>query len=338
MSNLFDNEVSNRHPLAVSLLDCAVRKGRLAHAYLLTGRAVADKWSLARQMALFLNCKNVHDWTKDTACHQPKLAAVSAGANVPVASASAGAVRPGARQLCLNCRWVGEGKHPQAWLVLGAQGSKSGKVPVEKARQLCDELAKCSQYFRTVIIEDASQDKFHRPAANALLKTIENPGAGCIFLLFAVREEEVLPTVVSRCQVIPLQNTGFEASSFWLSLRKTDGKPVAAELEPLRQSFERIFAAKDSRETIRALEFSKDMQTVLAETEDSCQPIDFAVNLEITRLSKKAMEDKQAAGYLSDLLWLAEEAKLQIEQYVSSKAAIETFVLSWWQLRKTTKC
>ena len=315
MSNLFDNEISRRHPLAISILTAAVERDRLAHAYLLTGRAVEDKWTIAGQLASFLNCLKVADWVQDAPCR--------------CSSPS---------DLCVNCRWIGAAKHPQAWLCLGSEGSKSGKVPVEKARQLSEELAKCSQYFRTVIIEDAAQEKFHRPAANALLKTIENPGQRCLFLLFTDREEEVLPTVVSRCQIVPLQNTGFQTTSFWSSVNKTDALAVSPQLEPLRQSFERIFSARDSRETSRALEFSREIQTVLAQSEDTCQSIDFAVNLEVARVGKKAINDKLAAGYLADLLWLAEEAKLHIEQYVSAKAAIETFVLSWWQLRKTAKC
>jgi hypothetical protein len=315
VSNLFDNEISKRHPLAVSMFTAAVKRDRLAHAYLLTGRSVEDKWTIACQLASFLNCSQVADWSKDAACR---------------------VLHPA--DLCVNCRWIAAAKHPQAWLSLGSEGSKSGKVPVEKARELSEELAKCSQYFRTVIIQDAAQEKFHRPAANALLKTIENPGKSCLFLLFADREEEVLPTVVSRCQIVPLQNTGFQTTSFWSALNKIDEPSVSTQLEPLRQSFERVFSARDSRETSRALEFSKDMQTVQAELEDTCQSIDFAVNLEVARVGKRAINDKLAAGYLADLLWLAEEAKLHIEQYVSAKAAIETFVLSWWQLRKTAKC
>ena len=65
---------------------------------------------------------------------------------------------------------------------------------------------------------------------------------------------------------------------------------------------------------------------------------DLAIDLEISRVGEKASFDSSAAGYLADLLSLAEEVKLQLDHYVSSKAAIETFVLSWWHLRAATGC
>ena len=46
------------------------------------------------------------------------------------------------RVFCQNCRWILEQKHPQAWIMLSSDDTKSGKIPVEKARKLCDELAK----------------------------------------------------------------------------------------------------------------------------------------------------------------------------------------------------
>jgi DNA polymerase III delta prime subunit len=318
MSHVFDKEITDKQPFATSLIESAIKKNRLAHAYLLTGRALSEKWIFAQQLSIFLNCSSIKDWATDRACRFSQRTK---------------------EEYCLNCRWIGESKHPQAWLQLTSEGNKSGKIPVEKARQISSELAKCSDYFRTVIVEDASQEAFHRPAANALLKTIEDPGDRCIFLLFSDREEDVLPTVVSRCQVVPLQNSGDSDTALWSAANNQSAKPPEAkELEALKEAFERIFAAKDSRETARALEFSKDIQAALDETEDSTLTIDFAVNLEVGRLGKRSVEDKQTAGYLADLLWLAQESKLQIEQYVSAKAAIETFVLSWWQLRKTAKC
>src|SRR5262249_46335007 len=109
---------------------------------------------------------------------------------------------------CQNCRWIIKNEHPQAIISLSAEAtSKSGKIPVEKARSIGEELTKTSPYIRVVVIADADQDSFHRPAANALLKTIEEPRTASIFLLFADAVELVLPTVVSRTQVIPFRNS-----------------------------------------------------------------------------------------------------------------------------------
>jgi hypothetical protein len=46
---------------------------------------------------------------------------------------------------CQNCRWLFQDEHPKAWLVLSAEAGKSGKIPVEAARNLSEELARTSQ-------------------------------------------------------------------------------------------------------------------------------------------------------------------------------------------------
>lgn len=49
MEMLFSKELASRQPVATRLLSNGVLMGRMAHAFLLTGRAEADKWSIARE-------------------------------------------------------------------------------------------------------------------------------------------------------------------------------------------------------------------------------------------------------------------------------------------------
>lgn len=318
MSNIFDIDLAQKHPFATSMVTSAVSRDRLSHAYLLSGRAIGDKWVFAQQLAAYLNCSS-RIGVLDEACQLAKRA-----------------------DICTNCKWISDGKHPQAWLTLTKDGSKSGtKIAVEKARALCDELSKHSEYFRIVIVEDASQEVFHRPSANALLKTIEDPGSRCLFILFADREEDVLPTVVSRCQVIPLQNAPEKPSALAQAILKTGGADSQApspELKALSDGFKQIFKARDSHLNLYALDLVRHIQIAIDELENPSLVLDYATNLEISRVGERAGHDSTAAGYLADLLSLAEEVKLQLQHYVSPKAAIETFVLSWWRLRRAAGC
>lgn len=319
MSNIFDTELAQRHTFATSLVTSAINSQRLSHAYLLSGRAPQDKWAFARSVAAYLNCSNLAE-NDNSACLQAGRAE---------------------KDQCVNCKWINAEKHPQAWLTLTSEGSKSGKIAVEKARGLSEELAKYSDFFRVVIVEDASQESFHRPSANALLKTIEDPGSRCLFFLFAAREDDVLPTVVSRCQVVPMQSPPTKQTALASAILKTDVTEAAAvdpDLKPFVDSFKHIFKARDSHLNLYALELSRAIQTAIEESENPVAILDLATNLEISRIGERASKDSAAAGYLADLLSLAEEVKLQMEHYVSAKAAIETFVLSWWRLRRAAGC
>jgi len=331
MSNIFDTELAQRHSFATSIVTAAINSQRLSHAYLLTGRGPAsqahtaapqDKWVFARMVAAFLNCSNL-EHNGDRAC---QLAGLSE------------------KDQCVNCKWINAEKHPQAWLTLTGEGSKSGKIAVEKARSLSEELTKYSDFFRVVIIEDASQEAFHRPSANALLKTIEDPGSRCLFFLFATSEDDVLPTVVSRCQVIPMQSPPERQTALSAAILKNaaaDNSAASPELKAFIDSVKSIFKARDSHLNLYALDLSRSIQTAIEESEDPnavSKILDLATNLEISRIGDRACKDSAAAGYLADLLSLAEEVKLQMGHYVSAKAAIETFVLSWWRLRRAAGC
>ncbi len=319
MSNIFDIELAQRHPFATSMVTSAINSQRLSHAYLLSGRAPQDKWTFARFVAAYLNCANL-DANNDRACHL---------SGIPE------------KDQCVNCKWINEGKHPQAWLTLTSESGKSKKIPVEKARLLSDELSKHSEFFRVIVVEDASQEAFHRPSANALLKTIEDPGSRCLFFLFSTREDDVLPTVVSRCQVIPMQSPPEKPSALAAAILKTGSVDIASatpELKTFADEVKKIFKARDSHLNLYALDLSRQIQIAIEEIENPDVVLDLATNLEICRIGERASLDRAAAGYLADLLSLAEEVKLQLDHYVSSKAAVETFVLSWWRLRRAAGC
>jgi DNA polymerase-3 subunit delta' len=76
------------------------------------------------------------------------------------------------------------------------------ELPVDEIRDFCAKLArKPSRGGRVVgIVEDA--DDFNAESANAFLKTLEEPPSGAILLLIATGTTHLLPTILSRCQLV----------------------------------------------------------------------------------------------------------------------------------------
>lgn len=83
--------------------------------------------------------------------------------------------------------------------------NKAGAIPVAEAKEIANTLSLQpyeSQYKIQVIWEP---EKMTIDAANKLLKLLEEPPAGTLFILITHQIEKMLPTVISRCQIIRLQ-------------------------------------------------------------------------------------------------------------------------------------
>lgn len=353
MQRIFSTNLTSAQPTATRLFESGLASGHMAHAFLLTGRDKRAKWQMARQLATFLNCEAIGNAlnSKDavgTACLQPEHDVE----HVELATID----EPAFNSACQNCKWLYRDTHPKAWYVLSSQGSKSGKIPVERARELSEELALTTSYKRVVVIEDASEGSFHRPAANALLKTIEEPRSPSLFLFFAAAVDDVLATIVSRCQVVPLLNRPDENLGILLDVPLTGkaqstGAWLTSESAAVlsRQSFlegSHSNRALGAQQVEESLAFAQVLLTLLNEAEDSedsedevdsgAHVFDTALALEIKRLTsnQRSLSLESRTRYLSELLKITEEAKRRVDQYVSKKSVCESFVLSWLQLRQ----
>lgn len=314
---IFDSALQERQQLATRLLGAALTRKSLANAYLLTGRAMADKWLLARQTAAFLNClsRSENDFF----------------------SCLSQAVPP--EKTCQNCNWIASGEHPQAWLLLEGQG-ESQKIPVEKARQLTDELGKTSRYMRVIIIPHAEQDCLHMAPANALLKNIEEPQDNTVFIMFAASHEQVLPTIVSRSQVLPVINKF--SRGLWLD--ETESKSSEpSKLEMLKSEF--IHAARNRLSGhssmhgsfLKEVSESHDLSNRLLDLseEEELEPeilIDVLCAAELEVLRESAAQNR-SSEYLSKLMELSESSKQQLNHYVRKNNVLETFAYSLTELR-----
>jgi DNA polymerase-3 subunit delta' len=160
------------HEWAVDLLRRDLAAGRLAHAYLFTGADGVGKQTLAVEFARAINCE------------APPAPGDLCGR-------------------CRACRLIGSGKHPDLYH-LHPEGS-GVRIPIDSTRDLIQAiiLKPIEARRRIALLTD-----FHRAlpnAANALLKTIEEPPPSAILLITAESADELLPTIVSRCRVIALR-------------------------------------------------------------------------------------------------------------------------------------
>jgi len=104
-------------------------------------------------------------------------------------------------------------------------------LTVDQMRALGQRLALASQFggWQVAIIDPA--DAMNPSAANALLKTLEEPASSTVIMLVADDPSRLPPTIRSRCQRIALPSPTREQALAWLGSRKVDAADAANALE-----------------------------------------------------------------------------------------------------------
>lgn len=164
--------------------------GRLHHAWLITGPRGVGKATLAWRIARFLR-----------ATPPPVREAGLFGAPPPPATLAVDPAHPVARQV----RALAE---PGIFLLRRGPNDKGDRLSADLR---VDEVRKMGAFLglsvidggRRVVIVDAA-DELNQQAANALLKSLEEPPAGTVFLLVSHQPSRLLPTIRSRCRELRL--------------------------------------------------------------------------------------------------------------------------------------
>lgn len=134
---------------------------------------------------------------------------------------------------CPSCHWFEQGSHPDFRLLqpesLSLDGEEtedskpvSGKKPskqisVDQVRGLADFIGMSAHQGggRVVIVHPA--EAMNANAANALLKNLEEPPRGLLFILVTHKPQQLLPTILSRCLSFALASPGKESAVQWLA-------------------------------------------------------------------------------------------------------------------------
>ena len=180
------------------------RNERLPHALLIHGTRGTGKLALAEHIARFLLCE-----------------------------AADAAARPcGA---CPGCRWFLAGSHPDLRRIEpeslarepavepeegdapAKKGKPSTEIKVEQVRELAGFLNVGSHRGRLRVALVHPAEAMNPTAANALLKGLEEPPAGAVFVLVSHHPSRLLPTIRSRCVALPVSIPPREAALQWLA-------------------------------------------------------------------------------------------------------------------------
>lgn len=172
MSDSFDTVLGQ--PKVREFLRTCVRLGRISHAYLFTGPAGSNKTRAAYAFAQAILCPR-----------DPK------------------SERGGLCEKCDRCMQIRRGKHPDVKYY--SPEGVSGYL-VEQVREIvADASLSPIQAERKIYIIDRA-DLLGSAGANAFLKTLEEPPEDVVFILLARTRESVLPTIASRCLVVPFRH------------------------------------------------------------------------------------------------------------------------------------
>jgi DNA polymerase-3 subunit delta' len=129
---------------------------------------------------------------------------------------------------CRGCRWRIAGTHPD--LIRVGIEEDATQITVNQIRTLGERLALAPEPGgRQVAVIDPA-DEMNPNAANALLKTLEEPSPDSVLVLVADRASRLLPTILSRCQRFSVPMPLRAAALSWLAGRGVDTGEASAML------------------------------------------------------------------------------------------------------------
>ncbi len=185
-------------PLARSLA-----QGRLSHAYIIVGQQLSGKTTLALDIARALNCSG-----GDPPCGR-----------------------------CSPCQRITRGLHADVQVVTVTPDPETKRmrtvIAIDQVREMEQRAALGPYEGKTLVFIIDPAEKLHPAAANALLKTLEEPPSNVTLLLLTGQEQGLLPTIRSRCQRLELRPLSQEAIAQALAQRGSVAPEDAALLARL---------------------------------------------------------------------------------------------------------
>jgi len=174
------------HEWAVDMLRGHIENSRARHAYLITGPDGVGRRTLAIRLAQALNC---------TQPPKPGIPCIE----------------------CRACTLIERIQYPDLAVVQAEEGSSTLKVEQIRELQRTLSLAPFEAAYKIALLMQF--ENANPSAANALLKTLEEPPPQVVILVTASDAEALLPTIVSRCEVIRLRPLSLVQVSEGLQVR-----------------------------------------------------------------------------------------------------------------------
>ena len=198
----YSSEIRQRYPFLTKYFEGGINnpEKNIAHCILFYGSDLDAQYAMALEIARMLNCKGTHTPECD----------------------------------CLNCRWIRENNHPAVMTISKVDNKPSDDtsktvISIAQARKIKNDLLITSEYHRVYIFCDKDDDghilglnglNFQEDAANALLKTFEEPPSGTTFFFLTKDKSDLITTVVSRAQAFFVPAVTQDEDSFNFELVK----------------------------------------------------------------------------------------------------------------------
>ena len=193
-----NSDITTKYPFLMKYFNNGINSDgkNIAHCILFYGSDIQAQYNLALEVARMLNCTGTHSET----CQ------------------------------CLNCRWIRENNHPAVLTISKVDNKPSSDttknvISIEQARMIKNDLLVTSDYHRVLIFCDKDKEgnvaglnqfNFQSDAANALLKTFEEPPSNTTFFFLTKDKSDMITTVVSRAQCFYVPSMQEEDNDFSL--------------------------------------------------------------------------------------------------------------------------
>lgn len=304
----------------------SLRAGKLGHALLLCGMAGVGKRRFARRLAASLLCE----------------------------------ARPADGQACGSCRGCKQfaaGTHPNlSWLSRefnDRTDKEKRDISLEQLREMMESLALVSHYGQARVIVIDPADAMNIGGVNAVLKTLEEPPAGCYLLLITERVMALAPTLRSRCQRLLFGLPDTALARAWLAqqpgqfdadaaLAEAQGAPLAAledqqsGLAAQRRAWLEALLALAQRRIdplAAAAQVDKDrVATWLAVFQRALQRVLRASGGIDSEPGWRALAGHLGALQIERLLAEAVESRRKLQSNANPQLLVESLMILWWHL------
>lgn len=310
------------HDRQKTILLRAIERRRIAHAYLFSGPDGVGKKLMAVAFARALLCQ-----TGEGCGH------------------------------CAACRKVDHDNHPD----IHSLNSHGAAIKIEQIRDLQKKLSlRPLEGERKICLIDGAE-QFTTGAANALLKTLEEPQSGTLIILLTSQPEKLLPTIRSRCQNLPFLRLPKQLLATILAqqleLNETEATVLAALSEgsfkkalgpnrelylEKRRKLIQSLSALSSGSIIPTFTFADELETekeLLYDILDIFQafyrdllllkhnsPVDELVNIDLLDILNPQVESTTITGLL-DKLKALETARYHLQRNVNRRLALEVMLM-----------
>ncbi len=197
--------LKEEYPFLMKYFNSGIKAGQknIAHCILFYGSDIQAQYDLALEVARMLNCTG----DRTESCQ------------------------------CLNCKWIRENNHPAVLTISKVDNKPTDDtsktvISIDQARMIKNDLLVTSDYHRVLIfcdkdkegnLQGLNQQNFQSDAANALLKTFEEPPSNTTFFFLTKDKSDVITTVVSRAQCFYVPSMKDEDRDYSLVKDAMDG-------------------------------------------------------------------------------------------------------------------